>query len=91
MKRWLIAAVVAVLLSAGLLVWLSFLAASMLRLKAQMQDRGARVTTTDEIGLAVADLWATYTPFVGAAVIALCFAITLGIAALVGRKSRTET
>jgi hypothetical protein len=86
MKRWLIAAVVAILLSTGLVFWLAFLAASMIRLKAELQDSGARPTGTEQAGMAFAELWFGYMPLVGAAAAAVCFALTFAIAAAVGRR-----
>jgi hypothetical protein len=87
MKRWLIAAAVALLLSAWAVFGLAGFSASMMRLAHQQQDVGARPTDAERAGMALARFWEGYTPLVVALVAALCFIVAFGVAHIVGRKA----
>jgi hypothetical protein len=87
MKRLLIAATVAVVLSVGCIILLSIFSVSMIRLLSQSQNAGVRLTSTEALGVQVARLWDDYTPFAGAVVIAACFGVSYGVTHLFGRKA----
>jgi hypothetical protein len=86
MTRWVIAALVTVLLSVASLGGLFWLSVSMAAQQRQWMDQGVRLSSAERTAVEVAHLWAVYWYMLGPLLVGILTALVFSVAAHTRRR-----